>query len=49
MKALITGSTGMVGRAILLECLESSKVTEILVLNRRAIQVKDKKIERNFN
>lgn len=45
MKVLITGSTGMVGRAILIECLESSKVTEILVLNRRAIQVKDKKLK----
>jgi uncharacterized protein YbjT (DUF2867 family) len=35
MKVLITGSTGMVGEGVLLECLKHSGVDQILVINRK--------------
>ncbi len=35
LRIILTGSTGMVGEAVLLECLKSEKVAEILVINRR--------------
>ncbi|HEX2628853.1 MAG TPA: NAD-dependent epimerase/dehydratase family protein [Chitinophagaceae bacterium] len=34
-KTIITGSTGMVGEGVLLECLENEAVEQILVINRR--------------
>lgn len=37
MKAIITGSTGMVGKAVLLECIESDKVNEVLIINRQSL------------
>ena len=30
MKVIITGATGMVGKGVLLECLEHENITEIL-------------------
>lgn len=36
VRAIITGSTGMVGEGVLLECLSSDNVEQVLVLNRRA-------------
>ena len=35
MRVIITGSTGMVGEGVLLECLQSPAVEHILLLNRR--------------
>jgi uncharacterized protein YbjT (DUF2867 family) len=35
IKAIITGSTGMVGEGVLYECLNHPDVVEILVINRR--------------
>jgi uncharacterized protein YbjT (DUF2867 family) len=35
IKVIITGSTGMVGEGVLLECLEDQRVESILVVNRR--------------
>jgi uncharacterized protein YbjT (DUF2867 family) len=35
IKTIITGSTGMVGEGVLIECLNHPDVEEILVLNRR--------------
>jgi hypothetical protein len=35
MKVLITGSTGMVGEGVLLECLEAPDVEQVLVINRK--------------
>lgn len=37
MKAIITGSTGMVGKGVLLECIDDSSVKEILLINRNPI------------
>src|SRR5262245_57600540 len=35
IKVIITGATGMVGEAVLLECLENSAVEQVLVINRK--------------
>lgn len=35
IKAIITGSTGMVGEGVLLECLQHPDVEEVLVINRK--------------
>jgi nucleoside-diphosphate-sugar epimerase len=35
MKVIITGATGMVGEGVLLECLDSPEVTEVLVVSRK--------------
>jgi nucleoside-diphosphate-sugar epimerase len=37
MKVIITGSTGMVGKAALIECLESTKVASVLLSNRKSL------------
>jgi uncharacterized protein YbjT (DUF2867 family) len=44
MKVVITGSSGMVGQGVLLECLEHPNVTEVLVINRKSIASKHPKI-----
>ncbi|GGF70483.1 NAD-dependent epimerase/dehydratase family protein [Wenyingzhuangia marina] len=43
-KVIITGSTGMVGKAVLYECLESVDIEKILLINRRSLELKDDKI-----
>jgi uncharacterized protein YbjT (DUF2867 family) len=35
VKIIITGTTGMVGEGVLLECLENAQVTEVLSVSRR--------------
>jgi uncharacterized protein YbjT (DUF2867 family) len=45
MKVIITGSTGMVGRGVLIECLESTYVTSVLVVNRRPLEMKHEKLK----
>lgn len=35
IKLIITGSTGMVGEGVLLECLQHPEISEILMVNRR--------------
>ena len=37
MKVIITGTTGMVGESVLIECLESNSVESILVINRNPL------------
>lgn len=44
MKVIITGSTGMVGKGTLIECLESSKVEQVLVINRSPLNLEHKKL-----
>ncbi|MGB1037093.1 MAG: NAD-dependent epimerase/dehydratase family protein [Bacteroidia bacterium] len=44
MKVIITGSTGMVGRSVLNECLVNDKVTKVLVVNRRNLDVSHAKL-----
>lgn len=45
MKVLITGATGMVGRSVLLECLEDNSVEKVYLLSRRPIDIKHTKIK----
>lgn len=45
MKVIITGATGMVGKAILLECLQEESITEILLISRNPIDIKSPKIK----
>lgn len=43
-KVIITGSSGMLGKAVLLECLESSKIEQVLVVNRSPLDIKHLKL-----
>jgi len=44
MDVLITGSTGMVGRSVLNECIKDDRVNNIYLVNRETINLKSKKI-----
>ncbi|MGN7885211.1 NAD-dependent epimerase/dehydratase family protein [Dyadobacter sp. 22481] len=37
IKAIVTGTTGMVGEGVLLECLENPDVEAVLIINRRPL------------
>jgi hypothetical protein len=37
IKTIITGATGMVGEAVLLECLDNPAVAQVLVINRKPV------------
>ena len=43
-KVIITGSTGMVGKGVLLECLESDQISEVLLVNRHPIGMQHPKM-----
>ena len=45
IKAIVTGSTGMVGEGVLIECLRHPDVTEVLVINRRPCGVSHPKLK----
>lgn len=45
MKAIITGASGMVGRGVLLECLDHEAVTEVLVINRNPLGIQHPKLK----
>jgi hypothetical protein len=45
MKAIILGSSGMVGQGLLLECLEDTRITEVLLINRNAGNIKHGKVK----
>ncbi|PPK85219.1 hypothetical protein CLV84_2111 [Neolewinella xylanilytica] len=42
---ILTGSTGMVGRSVLLQCLESDEVSGVLVINRHPIDLSHPKLK----
>jgi hypothetical protein len=44
-KVIITGSTGMVGKGVLLECLEDQDVESVLVLNRQPLGMEHEKLK----
>ncbi|MDO3695704.1 NAD-dependent epimerase/dehydratase family protein [Wenyingzhuangia sp. chi5] len=41
---IITGSTGMVGKAVLYECIENSDIEKILLINRHSLAINNNKI-----
>lgn len=52
-KVIITGTSGMVGKAVLLECLEDHRIEKVLIINRKPIGLRHQKLEEiilsNFN
>jgi uncharacterized protein YbjT (DUF2867 family) len=42
---IITGSTGMVGKGVLLECLDHPDITQVLLINRTSIEMKHPKLK----
>ena len=45
MKVIITGTTGMVGEGVLLECLANSEITDVLSVSRKPIHTKHPKLK----
>lgn len=45
VKVIITGSTGMVGEGVLLECLQNENVEKVLILNRKSYPISHPKLE----
>lgn len=45
IKAIITGTTGMVGKGVLIECLAHPEVESVLVINRESIGITHPKIK----
>ncbi len=45
VRAIITGSTGMIGRGVLLECLDSDDVESVLVINRHSAGMRHPKLK----
>lgn len=45
IKVILTGASGMVGEGVLLECLQNSQVSEVLMVNRRLQAVKHAKLK----
>lgn len=45
MKVIVTGATGMVGKGVLLECLEDSAVTEVVSISRRTLGLEHAKLK----
>lgn len=44
INVIITGSTGMVGKGLLLECLKSNKVKSVLIINRKSVGIVHEKL-----
>ncbi|KIM10924.1 MAG: epimerase [Sulfuricurvum sp. PC08-66] len=44
MKVIVTGASGMVGHAVLIEAIESHDVSEIVLINRRTLAIDHPKI-----
>ncbi len=45
MKVIITGATGMVGKGVLLECLDHNAITEVLSIGRRSLNMEHPKLK----
>ena len=45
IRPIITGTTGMVGKGVLLECLESKEVDSVLVVNRKPLGLTHPKLK----
>ncbi len=44
-RVIITGATGMVGKGVLLECLDHGEIKEILVIGRSQMEMKHRKLK----
>lgn len=45
MKVILTGSTGMVGEGVLIECLQNPLVSEILSVSRKSCEIQNPKLK----
>ncbi len=45
IKAIVFGTTGMVGEGVLHECINSSEVEEILIINRKSFEINNAKVK----
>ena len=45
MKVIVTGATGMVGKGVLLECLDHPLITEVLSISRRSLGMEHPKLK----
>ncbi len=45
IKPIITGSTGLVGKGLLLECLDNDNVESVLVINRNSVGIEHPKLK----
>jgi putative NADH-flavin reductase len=45
MKVIVTGATGMVGKGVLLECLDHSDITEVLSISRKTSGISHPKLK----
>ncbi len=45
MKVIVTGATGMVGKGVLLECLDHDEVSEVLSISRRSLGMEHLKLK----
>jgi len=45
MKVILIGATGMVGKGVLLECISNSAITEVLVINRKSVNIQQPKLK----
>lgn len=45
MKVIITGATGMVGRGVLLECLDHKAIDEVLAIGRNSLEMDHPKLK----
>jgi len=45
INAIITGTTGMVGQGVLIECLGSNEVESVLIINRYSLGMKHEKLK----
>lgn len=45
LKVIITGSTGMIGKGVLLECLDDDRIGEVLVVNRNPLGMQHSKLK----
>ncbi len=45
MKVIITGATGMVGKGVLLECLDQEKVEQVLAIGRSKLEMEHPKLK----
>lgn len=45
MKVIVTGATGMVGKGVLLECLDHKDITEVLSISRKPLGISHPKLK----
>ena len=45
IKVIISGATGMVGEGVMFECLQSPRVSEVLIINRRHYDLRHPKLK----